>query len=328
MNKKSLVICVGCVLIAIPLVILVARFSSSEDSWICDQGQWVRHGNPSSEKPKTSCGEEKKEAIDEKKSEDNLSENRGNKDGKENDLPAYFIGDGISVSKPMANEIISTPVEIIGEAKGNWFFEGSFPIKLTDKDGKIIAEAPAQALGEWMTSDSVPFRAILEFSAPKGSSGALIMMKDNPSDQAQAEEVKMPVIFGNDPKMKIRLFFSSLYFDPESQDCGKVYEVGRVIPKTKAVVESAIKELLAGPTDEERMGGFFSNINPGVSVKKISVVGGKAKVDFDEKMGEGMGGSCRTDAVRAQITETLKQFPTVKNVEISIDGKTEGILQP
>jgi len=33
-------------------------------------------------------------------------------------------------------------------------------------------------------------------------------------------------------------------------------------------------------------------------------------------------------AIRAQITETLKQFPTVENVVISIDGRTEDILQP
>jgi len=33
-------------------------------------------------------------------------------------------------------------------------------------------------------------------------------------------------------------------------------------------------------------------------------------------------------AIRAQIRETLKQFPTVDEVIISIDGRTEDILQP
>ena len=35
-------------------------FSGSEDTWICSNGQWVRHGNPSSLKPEESCGEDKK----------------------------------------------------------------------------------------------------------------------------------------------------------------------------------------------------------------------------------------------------------------------------
>jgi hypothetical protein len=33
-------------------------------------------------------------------------------------------------------------------------------------------------------------------------------------------------------------------------------------------------------------------------------------------------------AISAQIRETLKQFSTVKGVIISIDGRTEDILQP
>jgi len=33
-----------------------------EDSWICDNGQWVRHGNPSAPMPKEVCGEANKEA--------------------------------------------------------------------------------------------------------------------------------------------------------------------------------------------------------------------------------------------------------------------------
>jgi len=41
-----------------------------------------------------------------------------------------------------------------------------------------------------------------------------------------------------------------------------------------------------------------------------------------------VGGSCRVAAISAQIMETLKQFPTVKDVIISINSRTEDILQP
>ena len=51
-------------------------------------------------------------------------------------------------------------------------------------------------------------------------------------------------------------------------------------------------------------------------------------VDFDAQLEEGMGGSCRVSAVRAQITETLLQFSEARNVVISVDGRIEDILQP
>lgn len=51
-------------------------------------------------------------------------------------------------------------------------------------------------------------------------------------------------------------------------------------------------------------------------------------IDFDERLEFQVGGSCRVAAISAQIRETLKQFPQVKEVIISINGRTEDILQP
>jgi len=41
-----------------------------------------------------------------------------------------------------------------------------------------------------------------------------------------------------------------------------------------------------------------------------------------------VGGSCRVSAIRAEIIQTLKQFSTIKEVIISINNRTEDILQP
>ena len=51
-------------------------------------------------------------------------------------------------------------------------------------------------------------------------------------------------------------------------------------------------------------------------------------VDFSKELGIGVAGSCRVEAIRSQITETLKQFKNVENVIISIEKETENILQP
>jgi len=60
----------------------------------------------------------------------------------------------------------------------------------------------------------------------------------------------------------------------------------------------------------------------------LTIENGVAKADFDPQLQFQVGGSCRVQAIRAEITQTLKQFPTVNEVFISVNGETELILQP
>lgn len=54
MNKLAL-LAAGLVLI-VGGGIFTVRFLSGEDDWICQNNQWVKHGNPSAPKPNTPCG--------------------------------------------------------------------------------------------------------------------------------------------------------------------------------------------------------------------------------------------------------------------------------
>lgn len=129
----------------------------------------------------------------------------------------------------------------------------------------------------------------------------------------------------------VKVYFSNSEVVARSDpglSCSKVFPLDRIIPKTAAVARSALEELLKGPTNTEKNAGFFTSINLGVKIQSLIIENGTAKVDFDEQLEYQVGGSCRVSAIRAQITETLKQFPTVKNVVISINGRTEDILQP
>lgn len=102
----------------------------------------------------------------------------------------------IRVNKPQPNEVIKSPFEITGEARGYWFFEASFPIKLIDENGKELEMAIAQAKSDWMTEDFVPFEATLEFEKPETNRGVLILEKDNPSGLPEhADELRIPVRF-------------------------------------------------------------------------------------------------------------------------------------
>ena len=106
--------------------------------------------------------------------------------------------DLIRVTSLRSNQLISSPLLLEGEARGNWFFEASFPVRLFDGNGKEIAIAIAQAQGEWMTEEFVPFQATLEFTIPDTDTGTLIFEKDNPSGLPEhADALRMPVVFQN-----------------------------------------------------------------------------------------------------------------------------------
>ncbi|TFG35496.1 MAG: hypothetical protein E4H47_01350 [Parcubacteria group bacterium] len=101
----------------------------------------------------------------------------------------------IKVSIPSPDQEIQSPFTIKGEARGYWFFEASFPVQLLDESGNIIKQTIAQAQGEWMTEDFVPFEALLTFSVPKDQKGTLVFKKDNPSGLPENDaEVRVPVL--------------------------------------------------------------------------------------------------------------------------------------
>ena len=108
------------------------------------------------------------------------------------------ISDQIRVTKPQPNQLIESPLMIEGEARGTWFFEATFPVKLLDANGDMIATYFAQAQGEWMTEDFVLFKAQLIFEKPVTDTGVLILEKDNPSGLTENDaNIEIPVSFDN-----------------------------------------------------------------------------------------------------------------------------------
>jgi hypothetical protein len=108
------------------------------------------------------------------------------------------ISDQIKVTKPQPNDVLESPLLIEGEARGTWFFEATFPIKLMDANGDVIATHFAQAQGDWMTENFVPFKAQLIFEKPATDTGVLILEKDNPSGLPENDaKIEIPISFGN-----------------------------------------------------------------------------------------------------------------------------------
>jgi hypothetical protein len=104
--------------------------------------------------------------------------------------------DMIRIEFPRPNDSIKSPLTIRGEARGNWFFEADFPIRLFDGEGREIGTAIATAQEDWMTENFVVFMATLTFETPQTATGLLVLEKDNPSGLSEnADRLIVPVVF-------------------------------------------------------------------------------------------------------------------------------------
>ena len=67
-------------------------------------------------------------------------------------------------------------------------------MEVLDKDGKVLVATPAQAEGEWMTPDFVPFKADIKIPDSYTGPATLVLNRDNPSDLPQnAASISFPI---------------------------------------------------------------------------------------------------------------------------------------
>jgi hypothetical protein len=91
------------------------------------------------------------------------------------------INNLLRVTHPAEGELITSPLEITGEARGYWFFEATASVELLDGNMDQISEKYITATGEWMTEDWVPFSGTITFENPSTENGFLILNRANPS---------------------------------------------------------------------------------------------------------------------------------------------------
>ena len=101
--------------------------------------------------------------------------------------------------------------------------------------------------------------------------------------------------------------------------------VYRFVPKTTAIARASMNELLKGPTELEKAKHLWTGINSGVKLNLISIGGTTAYVDFylppNSTFNVSNKGTCGVEMIKKQIENTLKQFPNVKNILITVNGR-------
>lgn len=230
----------------------------------------------------------------------------------------------IKIETPRPNKTIQSPVVIRGEARGYWYFEAAFPVKLVDEAGNVLAQHYAQAQGEWMTEDFVPFSAELTFEVSKAQKATLILEKDNPSGLPEnADELRMPVLLNPQPSAEraVQLYYYSGELDKDETGnvlCSRqgLIVVERKIPITQTPIQDTIRLLISGDlTAEERAEGISTEYPlEGFSLKGAALNNGVLTLEFSDPDNRSGGGSCRVGILWFQIEATAKQFPEVEEV--------------
>lgn len=244
--------------------------------------------------------------------------------------------DLIRIDSPRPNVTVNSPLTVTGEARGYWFFEASFPIRIYDANGKELGWAIAQAQDEWMTEDFVPFRASLVFEKPTTATGLLILEKDNPSGLSENDDkLEVPVVFGKEQSgssqdiKKIMLYYYDEVKDVASDGnvmCSELTSVERDVSVSDDLIASAVQLLLKGEisSDEKARGVSTEFPLSGFSLQGSSLDDGELTLVFADPENQTVGGSCRVGLLRSQIETTVRQFPEVKSVKIL----PESLFQP
>jgi hypothetical protein len=204
-------------------------------------------------------------------------------------------------------------------------FENAMSWKLEQADGKVVANG-------FMMVDSpdagIPgafqVRAYYE-KIPTMASGTLIVYEASAKDGSPIHEVRIPVELTT-RQVGAYVYWSNSKKTPGMPDCSVVFPVKhQVIALPGDELRVAMHELMKGPTKWELSQGYSTNLSAGTADPEPTLSG----LEFGEDLQQGVGGSCRVSAIRAQINETYKKNTGEdKNPVISIDGRTEDILQP
>ena len=96
-------------------------------------------------------------------------------------------------------------------------------------------------------------------------------------------------------------------------------------------VRTTLEKLLKGPTEEERERlDLWTAIPEGTKVNTVRIENKTIFVDFSRELQNYGGGSLNVLCIRGQIEKTLKQFPSIEEVVITVEGRDDqnGVLQP
>lgn len=112
----------------------------------------------------------------------------------------------------------------------------------------------------------------------------------------------------------------------ETTSCEATVVVKRKVPNAETLGPGVLDALIKGLSSKESR-SLYTSIDPAILLQKFEIKNKVAFVDFSS-LGQNIDGSCKVIAIRSQIEKTLTDLPDINSVVISVNGETEGILEP
>ncbi len=243
--------------------------------------------------------------------------------------PAGMICDELNyicIEEAASSTLLTSPFIIKGNGSA---FENHINWRLLDGNGQEIEKGfvMAQPQVEYGPGDFT-IRAFIT-SVPKTEMGTLEALEYSAKDGEPINVAKVPV------RLPSQTMIVRYFAKPPGGSTTEKFEIAcdevavheATVPRGALPVETSLRYLLARELWESL--DRYSAIPEGTRLISLNVSGGTATAVFSPELENYGGGSCNVEAIRAQIESTLKQFSSVKNVVIAVEGKKpEETLQP
>ncbi|MGE5392418.1 MAG: GerMN domain-containing protein [Candidatus Saccharibacteria bacterium] len=255
-------------------------FSGPEDTWFCQDGEWIKHGNPKDSKPESGCGP----VNQSQQPEDTTAK------------PQDFLKNGYLVK--------NNP----GLKTGVWYLTYEEPGKPA-----IVSELKFKSAS--MTDGLKVGDRVIVTGTKDGQIVTVTDIRKNlgdGSDKETAPAMRSVTLYYYNAKND-----RAANADNPSCDRAYVLPVTRQIPVSETPIQDTINLLIKGElTALEKSAGFTTEFpNANLKLLGADLKSGTLTLDFTEVPGFTDGGSCRISLLQAQIEKTAKQFPEVKEVK-------------
>lgn len=198
---------------------------------------------------------------------------------------------------------VANPLVVAGRART---FENNVVLRVRDARGMLITEDYTTSDGE--IGHHNPYRAQLWLTREPGAEITVEALEYSAKDGSERSLVREKRAFDVEPvEVTLRV---------PNDDCTGLVTRKQSVPKSVAMARLLVEVLLDLPVFPK-----------GSAVRSVNLRDGVLTVDFNERL-QNVGGSCAAQMIRASVTETLTQLPTVKRVVITAGGSESLALQP
>jgi hypothetical protein len=308
---------VATLLVLVVIGLVAFRLLNPEDNWICQNGEWVKHGNPSKPQPTDAC------PVSD--SVDTLSTSPQTQAQKE---VSVFVRNFFDSYLQSDKSILSD-----GEYKNNSYITDNFKKEISEilssstgaYDPIVCAQDKPKrySLGLINVKNNDTFVALNE-EFDSGTNFSLIHLVRN-GDQWQIEDIdcNLPTSASSTKNSSVVIYFNNSNRANGNTDCGLVYGVERKNTGSDQY-DFALKQLFQGTTSDEKSQGYSSmfSVKTKDILKGLKIINNTAYVNLTDirNIIPNASTSCGSQSFLKQVEETLKHDRKIKDVRFAING--------